>query len=410
MKLLRLALTTALRALRRNKLRSGLTILGIVIGVAAVVAMVGLGQGATQAIQEQIRGLGHHLLMVRPGATTESGVRSGSGSVSTLTVEDARAVTRDCPSVADVTYVRRQVVQVIYGNENWSTLAQGVTPEYEAVASAQVGSGSFFTARDARTAARVAVLGQSVVDELFGLGQDPVGAVIRIKQVPFNIVGVLQAKGETAWGTDRDDVVLIPFSTAERRIMGTPLPGRVDMILASAVSEAEVDAAAEQIEATLRDRHRIQPEEESDFTVRTLDEIAQTARGTTRIMTVVLFGVSSISLLVGGIGIMNILLVSVTERTREIGIRMAVGAKQRHILLQFLVESIVLSAIGGIIGIGLGVVVILLMSRLGEWPAIVSPLGVAVAVLFSAAVGIFFGYYPARKASRLDPILALRYE
>jgi putative ABC transport system permease protein len=312
--------------------------------------------------------------------------------------------------VADVTYVRRQVVEVIYGNENWSTLAQGVTPEYEAVASAQIGRGSFFTARDERMAARVAVLGQSVVDELFGLGQDPVGAVIRIKQVPFNIVGVLQAKGETAWGTDRDDIILIPFSTAERRIMGTPLPGRVDMILASAISEAEVGTAAEQIEESLRDRHRIQSGEESDFTVRTLDEIAQTARGTTRIMTAVLFGVSSISLLVGGIGIMNILLVSVTERTREIGIRMAVGAKQGHILLQFLVESIVLSAIGGVIGIGLGVVVIVLMSRLGEWPAIVSPLGVAVAVLFSAAVGIFFGYYPARKASRLDPILALRYE
>jgi len=296
MKLLRLGLRTALRALRRNKLRSGLTILGIVIGVAAVVAMVGLGQGATQAIQEQIRSLGHNLLMIRPGATTESGVRSGSGSVSTLTVGDARTVARECPSVADVTYIRRQVVQVIYGNENWSTLAQGVTPEYERISSAEVDRGSFFTARDERTGARVAVVGQTVVDELFGRGQDPIGAVIRIKHVPFNIVGVLQAKGETAWGTDRDDVVLIPFSTAERRIMGTPLPGRVDMILASAISEAEVNRAAEQIEETLRDRHRIQPGEESDFTVRTLDEIADTARGTTRIMTVVLFGVSSIAL------------------------------------------------------------------------------------------------------------------
>lgn len=410
MKLLRQALVTGLRALRRNKLRTGLTILGVVIGVAAVIAMVGLGQGASQAVQEQIRSLGNDMLFVRPGATTEAGVRSGAGTVSTLTVGDARAIARDARFVADVSPVRRRVVQLIYGNANWSTLVQGVTPAFPRVSSMEIESGVFFGERDERTAARVAVIGRTVVDELFGVNADPIGATVRIKQVPFRVVGVLQAKGQTTWGTDQDDVVLIPFATAERRVMGTPLPGRVEFILASATSRFDVDTAMDEIETILRDRHRIRHGEESDFTIRSLEEIAAAARSTTRVMTTVLLGVSSISLLVGGIGIMNILLVSVTERTREIGIRMAVGAKRRHILVQFLVESIVLSIIGGLIGIGLGILAILLLSYLGDWPTVISLSAVAGAVLFSGAVGVFFGFYPAQKAARLDPILALRYE
>lgn len=410
MKLLRMAVLTALRALRRNKLRSGLTILGIVIGVAAVIAMVGLGLGASQAVQDQIRGLGNNMLFIHPGSTTESGVRSGAGSVSTLTTQDADAIADEVEGVAAVSHVRREIAQIVYGNDNWSTLVQGVTAAYRRIASSDLSAGEFFTEREERSAQRVAVLGQTVVDELFRGGEDPLGAVLRIRQVPFRVIGVLEAKGQTSWGTDQDDVVLIPFSTAERRVMGTPLPGRVELILVSAYSDGEIPEVAERIETLLRHRHRMRPGEESDFTVHTLDEIAETARGTMRIMATVLFGVSSISLLVGGIGIMNILLVSVTERTREIGIRVALGAKRRHILLQFLVESIVLSCIGGALGIVLGLSLTEALSRIGGWPTLVSAPAVGGAVLFSAAVGVFFGFYPAHKASRLDPIVALRYE
>jgi putative ABC transport system permease protein len=410
MKLLRLTVITALRALGRNKMRSALTILGIVIGVAAVITMVALGQGASLAVQEQIRGLGNNLLMVIPGATTEAGVRSGWGGVSTLTVQDAEAIERDCDAVAAVAHVRREVVQIIYGNDNWSTVAQGSTPSYERVTETPVVAGRFLTDRDERSAARVLVLGQTIVDELFGEGEDPIGAVVRIAQVPFRVVGVLKAKGQTTWGRDQDDVIVMPFSTAERRVMGTVQPGRVDFILASARTEASVVEASDQIDALLRERHRTRPGEEADFTVRNLKDIAERAERTTNVMTTVLLAVSSISLLVGGIGIMNILLVSVTERTREIGIRMAVGAKARHILLQFLVESIVLSVIGGLAGIVLGLIATQALSHIGGWPALVSPLVVAGAVLFAGTVGVFFGFYPARKASHLEPIAALRYE
>jgi putative ABC transport system permease protein len=410
MKLLRMTLRAALRALRRNKLRSGLTMLGIIIGVAAVITMVSIGQGADAAVQKQILSLGNNMLMIIPGATTASGVRSGWGGVSTLNTNDALAIKKDCPAVADVTYMKRQVVQVIYGDQNWSTVAQGSTPAYERVRDWPVVAGSFFTERDEDTANKVVVLGQTVVDHLFSPGEDPVGAMIRIKDVPFRVIGVLEPKGQTTWGQDQDDVVVMPFSTAERRVLGTQFIGSVDMIFVSAASTAEISTAEKQISALLHERHHIQPGQENDFTVRNLNDIAKASESASKVMTNLLLSVASISLLVGGIGIMNILLVSVTERTREIGIRMAVGAKSRHILLQFLVEAITLSMVGGFAGSILGIAAAQLVSYFATWPTLLSAPAVVGSFLFSGAVGVFFGFYPARKAARLDPIAALRYE
>ena len=410
MKLLRMTMRTALRALRRNKLRSALTMLGIIIGVAAVITMVSIGQGADAAVQKQILSLGNNMLMVIPGATTASGVRSGWGGVSTLSTNDALAIKKDCPAVADVTYMKRQVVQVIYGDQNWSTVAQGSTPAYEKVRDWPVAAGSFFSERDEETANKVVVLGQTVVDHLFSPGEDAVGAMIRIKDVPFRVIGVLEVKGQTTWGQDQDDVVVMPFSTAERRVLGTQFLGSVDMIFVSALSTQEISAAEKQISALLHERHHIQPNQENDFTVRNLNDIAKASESASKVMTNLLFSVASISLLVGGIGIMNILLVSVTERTREIGIRMAVGAKGRHILLQFLVEAVTLSMVGGLAGAIVGIAGAQLVSYFATWPTLLSAPAVAGSFLFSGAVGVFFGFYPARKASRLDPITALRYE
>ncbi len=410
MKLLRMTLRAALRALRRNKLRSALTMLGIIIGVAAVIAMVSVGQGANVAVQRQIESLGTNLLMVVPGATTAGGVRSGWGGVSTLTLQDAEAIQRECPSVGNVTYFRRQGVQVVYGNRNWSTIAQGTTPEFMRVRNWNLSEGSFFTSRDAATASRVAVIGQTIVAQLFGQGEDPVGAQIRIHDVPFTVIGVLESKGQAGYGQDQDDVVLMPFQTSVRRVLGTKFVGTVDMILASAISPEAIEQAEAEVVALLRERHRVAAKQDEDFTVRNLADIAQARESASRVMTALLLSVASISLLVGGIGIMNILLVSVTERTREIGIRMAVGAKSRHILLQFLVEAATLSTAGGLAGALLGVGSAKAISFFAEWPTLVSPTAVIGSILFSSTVGVFFGFYPARKASRLDPILALRYE
>jgi putative ABC transport system permease protein len=410
MKLLRMTLRAALRALRRNKMRSALTMLGIVIGVAAVIATVSIGQGADAAVQEQIRSLGTNLLMVVPGATTASGVRSGWGGVSTLTAADALAIKKDAPAVSDVTYFKREVVQVVAGDKNWATAVQGAPPSFFTVREWPVVLGSAYSERDEEGAARVAVLGQTLVEQLFGVGHDPVGSAVRIKNVPFRVVGVLEEKGQTMWGQDQDDIVIIPFSTAERRVLGAEFLGTVDNILITAHSNDEMEAATEQVSAVLRQRHRIHTNEEDDFTVRNMADFARASQTASQVMTNLLLSVAAISLLVGGIGIMNILLVSVTERTREIGIRMAVGAKSRHILLQFLVEATALSMVGGAIGSLLGIAVALLVSRLAAWPTLVSPASVIGAVLFSGAVGVFFGFYPARKAARLDPIQALRYE
>ncbi len=410
MKLFLMTMRTALRALRRNKLRSALTMLGIIIGVAAVIAMVSIGQGANAAVQQQILSLGNNMLMVVPGATTSAGVRSGWGGVSTLTVNDANGIERDCPSVAAVTYMKREIVQVVYGDQNWSTAAQGVTASYQKVRDWSLAMGSFFTEQDDAAASRVVVLGQTVVDHLFGPGEDPIGATLRIKDVPFRVVGVLESKGQTTWGQDQDDTVIIPFSTAERRVLGTSFIGSVDMIFASAVSSEDIPEAGAEITALLHQRHHIQSGQEDDFTVRNLNDLAKASESASKVMTSLLLSVASISLLVGGIGIMNILLVSVTERTHEIGIRMAVGAKSRHILLQFLVEAVMLSMVGGFVGVVLGVAGARLISYIASWPTLLSTTAIVVSFLFSGAVGMFFGFYPARKASRLDPIAALRYE
>ena len=410
MTILWMTILTALRALRRNKLRSALTMLGIVIGVAAVVTMVSVGRGADFAVQQQIKSLGNNLVMVVPGTTTASGVRSGWGTVSTLTAADGAAIARDAPAVAEVAWVKRQIVQVVYGNQNWATSGQGVTPSYHTVRDWPVVAGRFFDERDQAGASPMALLGQTVVDNLFAPGEDPVGATIRVKNVPFEVIGVLSRKGLTTWGQDQDDVVLMPFSTAERRTLGTQILGTVDMIYVSTASSDAVEEAERQVREILHERHRIQPNQDDDFTVRNLNEIAETSKMASRVMTNLLLSVASISLLVGGIGIMNIMLVSVTERTREIGIRMAVGARTRHILVQFLVEAIVVSTCGGLIGVAVGLLGTSLIARLAEWPTLVSGSAIAVAFSFSAAVGIVFGFYPAKRAAALDPITALRSE
>ena len=410
MNMLRMLLVTALRALRRNKLRSVLTMLGIIIGVGAVITMVSIGRGADAAVQQQIQSLGNNLLMVVPGATTANGVRSGWGAASTLTVGDATAISKECSAVAELSYVKRQVVQVVYGNQNWSTSAQGATPSYQTVRDWGIASGRFFDERDEASANPVALLGQTVVDHLFEPGEDPVGATIRVKSIPFEVIGILAPKGQTAWGQDQDDVVMTPFSTAERRVLGTAILGTVDMIFVSTPTAADIPEAEHQIVALLHDRHRIQPAQDDDFTVRNLNEIAEASRTASEVMTNLLLSVASISLLVGGIGIMNIMLVSVAERTREIGIRMAVGARTSQILLQFLVEAVVVSMVGGAIGILFGIAGTTVIARLAAWPTLLSGSAVIGAFSFSGAVGILFGFYPARRASRLDPITALRSE
>jgi putative ABC transport system permease protein len=410
MKLLRMSLVTALRALRRNKMRSGLTILGIVIGVGAVITTVGIGQGAARAVQAEIQSLGKNLLVVVPGATTSRGASSGWGGAATLTVRDAEAILREASAVTQVTYVRMRPVQVVYAGSNWATQAQGTTRSYMDISELELAQGSFFSEQDEGSAARVVVIGQTIVSELFERGEDPVGAVLRIRDVPFRVVGVLRSKGQSSLGRDRDDILLMPFATAERRVIGSQIVGLVDQILVSSVSEEQTELARQQIEDILRDRHRLGMDEQLDFTVRSLQDVADVAKSTTAIMTSVLLAVASISLLVGGIGIMNILLVSVTERTREIGIRMSVGAKRRHILVQFLMESMMLSVVGGLLGMLLGFTATAVIAMVVGWPFVLSLYVVLGAVVFSAAVGVFFGFYPAQQASQLDPIASLRYE
>jgi putative ABC transport system permease protein len=410
MKLARMTLRAAWRALRRNLMRSVLTMLGVVIGVAAVIAMVSVGQGADASVQAQIASLGTNVVMVIPGATTAAGVRSGWGGASTLTVADAKAIEKECPSVDGVTWFKRDIAQVTYGHENWSTAIQGSPPSYTRVRDWPVGRGRFFTQSEEDSGAKVAVLGQTIVDKLFVPGEEPIRASLRIRGVPFRVVGVLGAKGQTSWGQDQDDVIIVPFTTAERRLLGTAFLGTVNMIMASAASPAEAIASEEEIARLLRDQHHTPAGQEDDFTVRSMRELFAASLMASQVMTRLLAAIASISLIVGGIGIMNILLVSVTERTREIGIRLAVGAKGRHILLQFLVEAMVLSTAGGLLGTLLGAGAAVLIGRLAEWPILVSPPAIALALLFSGVVGLIFGVYPARRAARLDPIVALRHE
>ena len=397
------------RALMVNKVRSALTMLGIIIGVGAVIAMLAVGTGASRKIAEQISSMGSNLLIILPGATTSGGVRMGSGTQPTLTAGDAEAIVKECPAVSDAAPVLNGVAQIVYGHQNWSTGVVGTTPGMLNVRDWPLDSGRSFTVQDVRSASKVALLGKTVVNNLFA-DEDPVGQVIRIKKVPFTVIGVLAAKGQTPNGQDQDDTIYIPVTTAQKRLFGTSFPGMVRIIMVQAKSTGDLGAAEEQINGLLRQRHHVSQKQENDFTVRNLTQIMQTAEQSTKVMTLLLGAIASVSLLVGGIGIMNIMLVSVTERTREIGIRMAIGAKTWDIRLQFILEALTLSFIGGITGIIIGVSGSRILSMLAGWPTIVSSSSILLAFGFSGLIGIFFGFYPAYKASLLEPIDALRYE
>ena len=428
-------LAAAAQAIGRNKMRSALTMLGVFIGVAALIVMVAVGDGANEAVRKQIESLGTNLVVIQPGAVRTGGVRSGAGSASTLTVEDARAISREDPAVAEVGYLIRQQGQAQYGSQNWTTTIQGVSTNYPPITNWRIAAGRALAEEDGGAAALVVVIGQTVYHQLFGPDESPLGAYIQVRNVPLQVVGVLEGKGQSSFGQDQDDVVMIPFTTAERKVLGVAAPnvgqapfnwaylpppnpynlqarltGYANQIFVQAVSPELVQTAIRQATDTLMRRHRIRPGTVKDFDLRNLSQYAETAESSSRIMAILLAAVASISLLVGGIGIMNILLVSVTERTREIGLRMAIGARRLHVLLQFLTEAIFLSVTGGLAGIVVGIALSAGISLVFGWPAPFSLTAVAGGFLFSAAVGIFFGYYPARKAARLDPIEALRYE
>ncbi len=409
MNFLLMTVLVAFRVLGRNRMRSVLTMLGIIIGVGAVIAMVSIGEGAKAAVQAQIASFGVNVITILPGATTTTGVRTGHGGAVTLIISDMEEL-RKIPGVMDVGWARRDVMQVVHENKNWFTTVNGVTTGYLVIRDWSTVSGDFFTQADNDTAAKVVLIGSTVADNLFGPGEDPVGATIRLKNIPFKVVGTLISKGYDTRGSDQDDVVFIPFSTAERKVMGTKFMGSIGAGFLSAETPEQMAQIVDEVKRVLRQRHKLRPNQDDDFTVRNQLDTAKIQEGTSESMKLLLLAVASISLLVGGIGIMNILLVSVTERTREIGIRMAVGAKRRHILLQFLVEAVVLSALGGLIGVGMGVAGAKVASNIAGWPTIISSDILVIAFGFSALVGVFFGLYPANKASRLNPIEALRYE
>ncbi len=405
-----LTVVTALRILSRNRLRAGLTMLGIVIGVGAVIAMVSIGQGAKAAVRAQVASMGTNVIIILPGATTVGGVRGGQGGAVTLTVADAVDLKKRIPLLNETAWAKRDVMQIVNGNRNWNGPVNGISPGYLTIRDWSFVSGNPFTQADLEAAARVALVGQTVVENLFDAGEEPVGATIRIKNVPFRVIGVLAPKGQSAQGSDQDDIIFIPFTTAERKVFGTQFLGSVGALFAATERADDLPEAVEQIREVLRARHRLQLDQADDFTIRTQVDIGRVQEGTSQTLTVMLFAIASVSLLVGGIGIMNILLVSVTERTREIGVRMAVGAKRRHILIQFLIEAMTLSLLGGGVGIVLGIVGARLTTAIAGWPTIISADAIVTAFAFSLIVGLFFGLYPANKAARLNPIDALRYE
>jgi putative ABC transport system permease protein len=405
------AMRIAFRALEVNKVRSSLTMLGIVIGVAAVIATVAVGSGATQRIQQQIASIGSNLVIIIPGSLTASGLRMGTGNVVTLSETDAKELIAQCPDIAVAAPVVRGGAQIVYRDSNWGTFIIGTTPSYLRIRDLSVAKGAAFSDRDVDSANKVALLGQTVVDNLFG-SADPIGQTIRIKHVPFTVAGVLERKGQSPTGQDQDDSILMPISTAKRKVIGTKSANAasVDGILMQAINANQIQAAQDEAQALLRQRHHLQPAEDDDFSIRNMQEIFAAQEASSRVMSLMLAAVASVSLIVGGIGIMNIMLVSVRERTREIGLRQAVGAKTKDILTQFLVEATTLSIAGGIVGIAVGVTASVVISKVANWQTVVGVGAVLLAVFFSALVGITFGYYPARKAAYLDPIEALRYE
>ena len=397
------------RAIVSNKMRSGLAMLGIVIGVGAVIAMLALGAGATVQIKSVMSSMGSNLLVIRPGTVTSGGIRIGAGSVPSLTLDDAKAIKAECPSVEEVLAQFNGSAQIVYGNQNWSTQVAGVTVGVFVVNDWKLTSGRPFTDQDMRSATKVAILGSTVARELFGYS-DPVGEIIRIKKIPFQVIGVLESKGESSWGRDQDDIVMVPVTTAQKRLFGMHRPNMVSSITVKVKSEDLMSVAQEEVTLLLRQRHKITSFQDDDFTVRNMAQAMEAAQQSTKVMSLLLGSIASVSLLVGGIGIMNVMLVSVTERTREIGIRMAVGATSKDIMLQFLVESGMLSMTGGFAGVLFGTLLSRILSGAFDWQTVVLPGSIALAFGFSALVGIVFGLYPAYKASLLNPIEALRYE
>ena len=402
-------LKVAYRSLNRNKLRSFLTMLGIIIGVASVIAMLAIGQGSNQTIKASVASLGTNSIMIFPGTASQGGVRGGASTIQTIKLEDVDAIAAHCDLVNHVSPVDQKRAQVIYATQNWNTSVLGVKNDYLVIRSLTIAKGSGFTTSDDRAAAKVCLVGVTVVLNLFGNEDvDPIGQIIRINSIPVKIIGVLTKMGQNTFGQDQDDIIIAPFSMVQKRMMGsTPY---VNSILASAVSEDQIDDAVSEISALLREHHKLAPSDDNDFTVRTQSDISNIFGSISKVMTILLASIAGISLLVGGIGIMNIMLVSVTERTREIGIRLAIGAKKRDVLIQFMIESIVLSFLGGLVGVALGIIISELVAKFGEWPIVITLYSILLSFAFSAAVGLFFGWYPARKAAALKPIEALRYE
>lgn len=402
-------LKISLRALKVNKMRSILTSLGIIIGVSAVIIMLSIGEGAKQKIAKQIESTGSNLLIIMPGSSTSTGVRMGSGSTTTLTLNDAEAIIKNCPSVEEVAPTVSEVKQVVFSNQNWSTTTAGITPGYMKVRVWEVEDGRGITAEDVKNTSKVVVLGPSVVTNLFG-DLDPINKTVRIGNIPFRVVGILKSKGQSAMGQDQDDIAMIPITTAQKKVFGTSFPGVVRNINVQATSAETIQSAEEEITQLLRERHNIGKNKEDDFSVRNFTQMMETAKEASNTMAILLGAIASVSLLVGGIGIMNIMLVSVTERTKEIGIRMAIGAKAMDIRFQFLFEALLLSLAGGLIGVIIGILGAKLVSAATPVSAVISAFPILLSFGFSGAIGIIFGFYPAYKASLLNPIDALRYE
>jgi putative ABC transport system permease protein len=400
-------LKASMRSLGKNKLRTLLTMMGIIIGVASVISMLAIGEGSKKNIQASISSMGTNSIMIIPGTITQGGVRMEAGTSQTLKREDAEAIAERCENVIYVSPLVSKGSQIVAGSENWQTIVMGVFNDYFLIRNLNMKNGTGFSESDDRSAAKVCVIGKTIVNNLFGENSEPVGEVIRINRMPFKIIGILEEKGQNTFGQDQDDVILAPFSTVQKRMLSTT---NVNMIIASAISEEQIEGAKEEITQLIRDRHKLSEKEEDDFTVRTQSDISNIFGSVSRVLTILLASIAGISLLVGGIGIMNIMLVSVTERTREIGIRLAVGAKSKDVLIQFMIESVFISFLGGIIGIVFGILVAVSVAKFGGWPVSVTVFSILLSFLFSAVVGVFFGWYPARKASNLNPIDALRYE